>query len=312
MTNPTLSILMPVYNAEKYLAQAVDSILKQTYTDFEFLITDDASTDQSFAILRRYAQSDPRIKLTKQEKNVGLQKALNQMLKEAQGKYIARMDADDIALPNRFTDQVKILATDKEVIAVGGAFNLIDEKSRFLTVIRPPQDNDTIQEKALAGHTPICHPSVMMRREAVLQVGGYDESLKTVEDLDLFLKLGEIGELRNLQESVISYRLHGASVSETKGQQQRREAYQVCKRAWKRRGIEGKFEASELWRPGRDRASRYQFTLKYGWWAWNSGERKTALIYAVKALQIKPWGIKALKLLRCALFKPVPTLVISE
>jgi len=179
-------------------------------------------------------------------------------------------------------------------------------KGRFLTSLYPPEDNQTIQEKALAGHGSICHPSAMICSEAILKIGGYDENLVVAGDLDLWLRLGEIGKLGNLPQVVLHYRLHSNSISEKKGLEQRETARLICERAWKRRGIEGKFEATASWRPGRDRASRYQFALKYGWWAWNSGERKTALIYAVKALQIKPWRKEGIILALCSLFKSPP------
>ena len=302
---PKVSVCLSVYNSENYLREAIESILNQSFDDFEFLIIDDGSRDSSPEIIRFYAKQDQRIWFHHRE-NRGIPKTRNEMLKQATGKYIAVMDADDIALPNRLVNQVQFLDQNPHVVAVGGTFNFIDEKGRFLTCLYPPEDNDTIQEKALAGHGSICHPSAMIRREILLKIGGYDESFLVALDLDLWLRLGEIGDLRNLQSPILNFRLHDSSISETQGEKQRNYAHRACKNAWQRRGISREFEAVEPWRPTRDRASRYQFALKYGWWAWNSRQRKTALIYAGKALQIKPWGIKAFKLLYCTLLKPLP------
>jgi len=309
MTN--VSVLMPVYNAQKYIADTVESILGQTYSNFEFLITDDGSKDQSLHILRKYATQDRRISLTSRP-NKGLTPTMNEMLLKAKGEFIAIIEHDDVAPKNRLLNQVKFLCDYSDVVAVSGAMELIDEKGRLLTCLSLPESNDQIQALALAGHGSLCNPGAMIRREALLKVGGYDEKMKLAHDLDLWLKLGEIGQLANLKTTVVRYRLHSESLSELHGIAQRQEAREACERAWKRRGIEGKFEATESWRPGRDRASRYHFALKYGWWAWNSGERKTALIYAIKAIRIKPWGIKALKLLRCALLKSAPTTIVSS
>lgn len=300
---PKVSVLMSVYNGEDYLKEAIESILNQTFSDFEFLIFDDASTDNSLAILKSYAQTDSRIKLTISDQNLGLQKALNRLLKQAQGIYVARMDADDISFPERFQLSVEFLEANLQVVCVGGNFELIDEKARLLTQLTVPQEDDLIQEKMLAGHTAMNHPTVMLRRFDLLKVGGYDESFIAAADLDLFLKLGEIGQLANLNQTLLQYRINPNSISSKKQSEQIKALRYACSRAWQRRGIQGTFEANQHWRPGRDRASRYQFALKYGWWAWNSGQRKTALIYAVKALRIKPWRKEGWKLLLCACFK---------
>lgn len=296
MKVPKVSVLMPVYNAERFVAQAIESILYQTFGDFEFLIVDDRSTDQSSSILKQYAGLDARIRIVSAAKP-GYVEALNEMLRLAQGKFVARMDADDISLPDRFRLQVERLQQDPDLVCIGGAHAMMDEKGRWLTCLNMPERNEDIQQLALAGHTPINHPCAMMRRSAVLQVGAYDPAMTPCEDLDLWLRLGEVGRLANLKETVLKYRLHSNSVSEKQGALQHQKAREGCERAWERRGIKGSFEATAPWRPGRDRQSRYDFRLLYGWWAFNSGQRQTALIYALKAILICPAQLEAWKLL---------------
>ncbi len=303
-TPPLISVLMPVYNAQRYVAKAVDSILHQTLGDFELLIVDDGSTDRSLKILQRYAAQDDRIRLISRP-NTGYVRALNQMLALAQGEFVARMDADDVALPDRFAKQVAFLQQHPEVVCVGGAQDWIDAAGRFLLHHPEAEANADIQQLALTGQTPINHPSAMMRRSALLQVGGYDESFHPAEDLDLWLKLGEIGQLANLKATVLQYRQHDQSVSERLQDQQTEQRRRACQQAWQRRGITGTFHEAPPWRPV-DRASRHQFVTMYGWWFFNAGQRSAALAYSLKAIQTLPWAIEGWKLLACSLLKPLP------
>jgi glycosyltransferase involved in cell wall biosynthesis len=303
---PTISVVMPVYNARRYVARAVESILAQKFTDFEFVIIDDGSTDGSTDVLRRYAARDSRVRLVSRP-NTGLVLALNEGLALARGRFIARMDADDISLPDRFEHQLSAFRGNDRLMAVGGSFILIDAAGRRLTRFPQPTDNSTIQQLLVSGHCPLSHPTVLMRREAVLSLGGYDPVHATAEDLDLWLRLGEIGELANVPEIVLEYRVHGASASEVAGARQRRAARYACEAAWKRRGIEGTFEAGEHWRPGPGRASQHRFALQYGWWAFNSGERRTALCYGARAIAQLPLSLGGWRLLLCAAVKPITT-----
>lgn len=299
---PTVSVILPVYNAERYVAKTVESVLAQTFTDFELLITDDGSTDHSFAILQPYAAQDARIQLVRQQ-NQGISKTRNQMMAQARGELIAVIDHDDIALRDRFQLQVDFLNRHPEVVCVSGAHHLIDEAGRFLTCLALPVTDAEIQASALAGHGSVCHPGAMIRRWALAQVGGYDESMLYAQDLDLWLKLGEIGQLANLEEPILQYRLQTRSASARYQMVQRDEARQACERAWKRRNITGTFEAGDAWRPEANAASRHKFMLQYGWWAFNSGQRWTATLYALKAIAALPFRLAGWKLLAAAWFK---------
>jgi glycosyltransferase involved in cell wall biosynthesis len=304
MSNPTVSVLMPVYNAERFVADAIESILGQTFEDFEFLIVNDGSTDRSLALLQRYAAQDQRIRLISRS-NTGYVRALNEMLQLAQGEFVARMDADDIAMPDRFQLQVERLRQEPDLVCLGGAHGMMDVKGRWLTCLAMPEQDDEIQRLALAGHTPINHPCAMMRRSAVLQVGAYDPAMTPCEDLDLWLRLGEVGRLANLKQMVLKYRLHEHSISEQQGTLQNQKAQEACRRAWQRRGVEGTFEAIDPWRPTSDRQSQYRFSLRYGWWAFNSSQRQTAIIYGFKAIRINPLDREGWQLLGSALIKPL-------
>lgn len=305
---PLVSVLMPVYNAERYVAQAVESILSQTFENFEFVILDDGSKDASLKILKEYAAKDRRIHLISRE-NKGVIRTRNELLAQATGELIAVMDADDAALPDRFTLQVDFLNANPNVVCVGGAHELIDEKGRFLTQLLLPEHDNQIQKLALAGHGSICNPCAMIRRTALIEIGGYDETLACAEDLDVWLKLGEVGALANLKDIILKYRLLKSSISEKNGVLQRQAAREICERAWLRRGIEGNFEAQEPWRPTQDAASQYRFMLQYGWWAFNSGHLGTASLYGTKAIAALPFAAGGWKLLTSSALKLLPGVV---
>jgi len=292
---PKISVLMAVFNGERYLSQAIDSILNQTFPDFEFLILDDGSTDRSFAILRGYATRDPRIHLTHRD-NQGLTRSLNELMQQARGELIARIDADDIALPERFKRQVLFLAQNSDVVCVGSSLDWIDEQGRFIAHCPMPEGNDELQQLMLGGISMLHHPCAMFRRLAALQVGGYDERLKTSADLDLWLKLGEIGNLANLPETLLLYRLHPQSITNAKQMQQANDALAACQCAWERRGIEGTFirqPADHLW--------QYEFWLHNGWKNVLKGERDAARRCGQRAIALKPWGRSGWKLLLASL-----------
>jgi glycosyltransferase involved in cell wall biosynthesis len=302
MSHPVISVLMPVYNAERYVAEAVESILAQTHRDFEFLIVDDGSTDSSLKILRRYEARDGRIRLISRP-NTGYLVALNEMIGRARGDLLARMDADDISLPDRFARQVDFLERNPDVACVGGAYIVIDERGRRLIQMNSCEDDATIQDLALSGHTPIMHPAAMMRREKIIAVGGYRSEMYTVEDLDLWLRLGECGRLANLSHPVLKYREHAGSVSHKNQEIQRNRAKFASDQACDRRGIPRRQLDLVPFRPGADRASRHRFLIRNGWWAFLSRERRTALHYGLRSIVCIPWRTDGWRLLACALVK---------
>ncbi len=300
MTQPTVSVLMSVYNSARYLAEAVESILSQSFTDFEFLILDDGSQDNSAEILQAYAAQDSRIHLTLRQ-NRGITKSSNELIAQAKGELIARMDADDIALPERFARQVAFLQAHPEVVCVGGMLDWIDAKSQLIGHCPMPQSDAELQRQMLGGVSLLHHPTAMLRRAALLQVGGYNETMQTSSDLDLWLRLGEVGQLANLPETVLQYRLHSASITNAKQAQQTADALAACQRAWKRRGIQGEFI-----RQPADHLHQQQFWLRCGWDGFLTGERAVARRCGWRAIATAPLNLEAWKLLGCALLKPIP------
>jgi glycosyltransferase involved in cell wall biosynthesis len=314
---------MPVYNAERFLEQAVESILAQSFADFEFLIVDDGSTDSSLAILQEYAAADPRIRVVSRP-NTGYLIALNEMLGRARGEFLARMDADDVALPERFAAQVEYLREHPECVVVGSTVRFIDEvgrqaglghaplgeDGRQTELGREPRGHEELEDEGLSGSCPICHPTVLMRREAVLRIGGYRHEAYLCEDMDLWLRLAEIGKLASLTQVLLHYRLHSKSVSERCQDTQRDRMRWVSNDACARRGIAPRFVARPPWRPV-DRASLQRQALWFGWSAFLRGDRTGAWQCGLKALCIRPWGEEAWRLLACALLKPAPASSLS-
>lgn len=184
--NPKVSIVMPVFNQERFLKESILSILIQSYKNFEFLILDDCSTDKSLNIIKSH--KDRRIKLYQNKKRQGITKSLNYLVKTAKGKYIARMDGDDISLPDRLQKQARFLAKHKETALVGSWAKIIDERGMVVSEFKYPTNQKKIR-RVILGFNPFIHPSVMFRKKVFEKVGGYDENLLYSQDYDLFLRL---------------------------------------------------------------------------------------------------------------------------
>jgi glycosyltransferase involved in cell wall biosynthesis len=302
MSDLAVSVVMPVYNAERYVAEAVESILSQTFSGFEFLITDDGSNDGSLAILERYARQDQRIRLISRP-NTGYVRALNEMLDMSRGEFIARMDADDISLPDRFRSQVDFLMHHSECIAVGGQRLAIDSDGDPLFEILNPLTHDEIDLSNINGFgSSICHPSVMMRRKIVIDIGKYKEKFYAAEDLDLFLRLAEHSRLANLPQVVIKYRLHPSSVGNSQPARQAETVRQVVREARLRRGLTDNLEIP-LSRPmmGLSQISPVDLALAWGWAALMAGHVATSRKYARARLRRAPFSFATWKLLSCAI-----------
>jgi len=213
---PLVSVLMSVHNGRRYLAEAVDSILTQTMQDFEFVIIDDGSSDGSTTDLKFYAARDPRIRLSVQE-NSGLSKALNVGLRLSRGEFVARMDADDIAHPERLAKQVAAFLSNPKLVILGATVELISSDGTRLGERGTTRGHGNIRRRLLIGDgVAIIHPVVMFRRQAALDVGGYDERFSTGQDLDLFLRLSEVGLADNLRDTLLCWRQHRDSINRTR------------------------------------------------------------------------------------------------
>ncbi len=217
MKSPKISVIMSVYNSEKFLSEAIESILNQTFKDFEFIIINDSSTDNSLEIIKKYQNKDERIVLIENKKNIGLTKSLNIGLKKAKGKYIARMDADDISLPERFQIQYDFLEKNKDIFLVGtGAYN-IDTNGKLSTLLRNVSQPSQIS-KILPQQNCIYHPTIMFRNEKHL----YREKFFYTQDYDFYLLLLSEGkQLANIGEPLIKYRINEDAISWTKRSKQK-------------------------------------------------------------------------------------------
>jgi glycosyltransferase involved in cell wall biosynthesis len=203
---PIVSVIMPAYNAEKYIGQAIESILGQSFKDFELIIVNDCSKDNTPKIIEDYARRDPRIVCKVNAVNLKLSKALNVGIGIARGKYIARMDADDISMPDRFEKQVSFLDTHPEVGIVGGTMILINDKNEKIGERKYQLDDKSIRNRIFK-YSPFCHPAIMMRKDALEKAGLYDHTYNPAEDYDLYFRLGLVSKFANLNEPVFKYRV---------------------------------------------------------------------------------------------------------
>jgi len=208
--NPEISVILPVYNAATYLREALDSVLQQTYADFELLVYDDGSVDDSRQILDSY--TDPRIIRHYSDENQGLIKVLNTSLSHARGKYLARMDADDICLPDRFEKQIAFLNQHSEYGICGTQLKLIHNGQE----IKRPCDDNALRWWFFKG-SPLAHPSVMIRASVIHQNQlRFDETAYVAEDFDLWWRLAFYCKMYNLDEALLLYRIHPDQESSAK------------------------------------------------------------------------------------------------
>jgi len=214
---PQVSILISVYNGERYLREALESVISQDFKDFEVVIINDGSTDRTGNILAEYAV-DQRFRIINQESR-GLVYSLNRGLQEARAELIARLDADDVALPQRLTRQVDYMRAHPEVALLGTAITVIDKKGQKVKDHLYPTGSDQVKS-AMSRFCAVSHPSVMMRRSRILELGGYRSAFLHAEDFDLWLRLSERYLIDNLTEPLILYRQHDENVSRRFQQQQ--------------------------------------------------------------------------------------------
>jgi hypothetical protein len=208
----TVSVVLPVWNGERFLAEAIESILSQTFDSFELIVVDDGSTDSTAEIAFQFARRDPRVQVIRLEHN-GIAHALNAGIARARGLYIARMDGDDVAHPARLQKQVAFLDANADCVAVGSAIEVIDEGGEHLGMRMFPEHHDDIIHTLMnTWSTAIAHPTLMTRMDALREVGGYRPACVPSEDLDLWFHLSGVGKLANLGESLLRYRRHRDTV----------------------------------------------------------------------------------------------------
>ena len=209
---PLVSVLMPAYNAARFLRPAVESILNQTFDDFEFVIVDDGSTDDTGEILAECAARDPRIRVLTNERNLRIVASLNRGLDACRGTYVARMDADDVALPDRLAKQVAALARQPDLAVLGGALTYIDADGKKLNVTRHCTVGDSLLRKC-----PLLHPTVVLRRAVFARHGlRYRTEFREAEDYYLWLETSRHGRLGAIDDVVLQYRVSGSAARMTR------------------------------------------------------------------------------------------------
>jgi glycosyltransferase involved in cell wall biosynthesis len=225
---PAITVLMTVFNGGRHLAPAVQSILSQSHTDFEFLIVDDASTDGSIEALRSFAAGDSRIRLLLNDRNKGQTACLNQGLREAKGRWIARQDADDLSLPGRLASQWAVIESCPDLVLVGVNGWIIDEKGTFCGLIHAPLHDSGIRW-SMPFRNPFIHTGVMFRAGE----GFYDEEFKICQDWEFWSRLAERGRLANLPDRLVAYRHSEKSLSHASAERTETESARIVEKIWR-------------------------------------------------------------------------------
>ena len=201
-------MLLPVHNGKPYLEPCLDSVLRQSISHWELVLVDDASEDGSTEQIQAYAQADSRIRLVSSPHRIGVTAALNLGLQHCRGEFIARLDADDICVPHRLERQRDYLRTHPTTVAVGCWVMRMDADGDTIAVGRWPREHAEIDRRLLGGEGGLPHPGAMIRAASLQQIGGYREEFVYAQDKDLWLRLGEVGQLANLSEVLLHYREH--------------------------------------------------------------------------------------------------------
>ena len=211
---PRVTVLMAVKDGLPWIREAIESVLSQTYRDFELVLVDDGSVDGTAEAAAEYG--DPRLRVLRNDRNVGQVPSLNRGLREAAGAYVARLDADDVCLPQRLERQVAVLDAEPEVVLTGAWMDVVDERGRLWAKVRGQvRDFPELLFAILSDRFPFSHPSLMYRRDVVLELGGYDESLAPAEDKDLYRRLALARhEVRAVEQVLVRYRRHERQLSQ--------------------------------------------------------------------------------------------------
>lgn len=271
---PLVSIVMPIYNCEPFLKDAIRSMLNQTYSDFELIGVNDGSTDSSGSVLEHFAAIDSRVVAVHQP-NGGIVSALNTGLAISKGSLIARMDGDDISLPERIELQVHYFQQHSEISAVGTGAQFIDEQGIKAELHLLPTSHEEINTALSDATYAILHPTLMVKAGAIRAVGGYDPAFRIAEDLDLFLRLGERFRLANLPEVLLLYRRRAHSQTRN---------YRATCAEWDQQALRA---AKVRGRTVPQRALA-QLSDRASWAAASEGDYHAALRHALSAMQLAP------------------------
>ena len=296
--SPSLSIYMPAYNVAAFVRKAVQSILDQTHRDFELIIVNDGSKDSTLEILTQMAAQDGRIRLVNQP-NGGVSAASNRAIQMARSEYIARVDADDVADPQRMEKQLKYMREHPDCVALGSAMMLIDEGGLPLyPMAHIEYGHHNIDASLMNGGWPIAQPACMYRKNAVLAAGGYRSDLSLHEDHDLFLKLAEHGRLENLPEVLQYYRQHSTSLMAQESASSHSIVMpEILRQARRRRGLPEELPAEAVIAP----VPALERVRRWAWRSLKAGHVQTARKYALATLRQAPFSTDSWKLMYCTL-----------
>ncbi len=286
-----VSVIMAVYNGEKYLRESIDSILAQTFTDFEFVIIDDASTDSTASILKSY--KDPRIHLIENDRNIGLTRSLNRGIGFSIGEYIARQDADDVSLPGRLSAQVAFLQTHPAIALVGAGVRYLNALGETLEDWQPQTSPEEIQHSLLCT-VPFVHGTFLLRRSCLDTIGGgYDETMPVAQDAGLLLQLSDSSDLTNLPKILYLHRVHEERIT-AKRLDDQLHYYRTARDAAIRRRLKlgwGKIRHSTATLPDWVKTADRRWLARRCVW-WSAGARAvhkwTAVEFIVIALLLDP------------------------
>lgn len=212
MSNPLVSVIMPVYNAERYLTEAINSILSQTLKNFEFILINDASTDKTLQMIHKFQKKDKRIRIINNKKNLQMAESLNLAINQAKSDFIARMDQDDISLPDRLKVQYAFMQSHPYVVMVGNNVLIIDEMGQVVSKRTYPITSLGLK-KIMFRYSPFAHPTVMFRKDAIQRLGGYSPEKHPCSDIDLWFRLGKDYEFASIPRFLFKYRLSFSSGS---------------------------------------------------------------------------------------------------
>ena len=298
--NPQASVILPIFNGEKYLSKTIDSVLGQSFGDFEVLLLNDGSRDNSLEIVNMYADIDNRCKVYSWD-NKGVVWTTNKGLELALGDIIFLIDQDDVCAPERFEKQIKYLENNRNCVAVGSGVTFIDPEGLPIMPVSVPLDQKSRYKKIMnCDGIAIANPSVAIRRKALIDIGGYRQEYLYAQDIDVFLRLAEIGKLANIDAPLLFYRQHLEMNSIKNIEIQRISAQRAINAEAARRGVgvpdfEEKMETLDM--------SLIDIYIKWAWWSIGANNFKTAKKYALKSLYEKPFSMEVVKLWYCLLCK---------
>jgi glycosyltransferase involved in cell wall biosynthesis len=215
MENPLVSVIIPAHNRAQLVQKAIESVLMQSYKNLEIIVVDDASDDATPQVLANFSASDPRVKVLTNEKNLGLVRNLNKGISVSRGKYIARLDDDDLWIdPGKIENQVQFLEDNKDYVLIGSGVIKVDEQGKEVSRILFPEKDKEIREIMFL-KSPFVHSGVVFRKDVFEKLGGYNENLKVCEDYDLWMRMGKTGKFYNIPEYFVRYRESQGNLSYT-------------------------------------------------------------------------------------------------